>query len=277
MTTTAPMLPRPATLTRAVLLFALLVPVWFTGCLSPVRRLNAPQVLTAPYPVQGERVWAVVPLRNESGTTAANAMRISDTLVAHLTQVDGIAAVPLNRTIGAMQALGFNSIDSAAQALALARMIGADAIVLGSITAYEPYEPLRLGLTLGVFSVAPEIIGAGAEPAPTDDQIAFRKASTDRTLDGSSDIAQPLSAVAAVFDADNHAILMDLRRFTTGRHDETAALGWEAYTRSMGRYSEFVCFRTIELLLGAEARRLAAAGTPPPPADSEGSNLTSAR
>ncbi len=276
MTTAAPMLPRPATLTRAALLLACFVPVWCAGCLSPVRRLNAPQVLTAPYPVQGERVWAVVPLRNESGTTAANAMRVSDTLVAHLTQVDGIATVPMNRTIGAMQALGFDSIDSPTQALALARVIGADAILLGSITAYGPYEPLRLGLTLGVFSIAPEIVGQGTSSAADDDQIAFRKASTDRTLGGSGDIAQPLSAIAAVFDADNHAVLMDLRRFATGRHDETASLGWEAYTRSMGRYSEFVCFRSIELLLGAEARRLAAASTPPP-ATSEGSNLTSAR
>src|SRR4051812_20156380 len=68
-------------------------------------RLTSPSVIVAPYdPSRGEVLWAVVPLRNESGTSIVNVGAMSDKLVNAAEEVRGIRCVPLNRTIQAMQA-----------------------------------------------------------------------------------------------------------------------------------------------------------------------------
>ena len=47
-----------------------------------------------------------------------------------------------------------------------------------------------------------------------------------------------------------------VKRYATGRVDRDSAMGWEVFTRSMDRFTDFACFRSSELLLLAESQRL---------------------
>src|SRR5262249_27350631 len=115
--------------------------------------LVPPEVLVSPYDTSaGDVLWAVVPLNNESGTSAADALAISDRLVNKITEVEGLAAVPMNRTMAAMRALGMPAVRSASDARYLAEALGADGIIVGTITSYDPYNPPKVGLALALFA-----------------------------------------------------------------------------------------------------------------------------
>lgn len=233
-----------------------------TGCYSLHRHLETPATLTAPYKAPGERLWAVAPLRNESGVGVIDPLTVSDRLVSQLSEVNGISALPMNRTLAAMRALNLGSIDTPAQAMALARTLKADAVVVGSITAWNPYQPLQIGLNLGVFSDSKTMLPDRDESVTAEELLEFRKARTDSPA-AYGPAPGPLSAVSVMLDADNHAVLTDVKRYATGRVDRDSAMGWEVFTKSMARFTDFACFRSTELLLLAEAQRLAA----PPEAD----------
>ncbi len=225
------------------------------GCYSRHRRLENPLTLTAPYAAPGERLWAVAPLRNESGVGVIDPLSVSDRLVSQLSEVNGISALPMNRTLAAMRALNLGSIDTPAQALALARTLKADAVVVGSITAWNPYQPLEIGLNLGVFSDSPAMQPGRDESVTAEELLEFRKARTDSPA-AYGPSPGPLAAVSVMLSADNHAVIADIKRFAGGRVDHDSALGWEVYTKSMARFTDFACFRSSELLLLAEQQRL---------------------
>ena len=213
--------------------------------LSP-RRDPMPVGLKAPYGNQGDVIWAVAPLRNESGTSLARELALADTLRNQLTEVRGIAALPVNRTINAMRALKMGAVDTPADARRLAAALDADAIVVGSITSWQPYHPPQIGINLVLFSAE------GAMQA-TLDPVAMITATTD--------IAQPqadaaLSAVSVQLDGASNDVRCHVHRYAEGRHDPTSALGAERYLKSMAEFEKFACFRATELLLEQERQRL---------------------
>lgn len=217
------------------------------GCQGP--SLTPPEALVAPYSTaQGTPVWAVAPLANESGTSVADAGMVSDALVAKLAEVRGLSALPLNRTLGAMRALRLDAIRSPAEARALAEALGVDGLVIGTITAYDPYEPPRLGLTLGLFT-------RDGRGGPQVDPESLRTAASERAVTAPGADAQ--TVVSDYADAANHEVLMDLRRYAEGRHDPNSALGWRRYTASMELFTEFAAHRAVSRLLEQERLRLA--------------------
>lgn len=254
MTSAPTMLQRGAA--RAITAIAVLVCLSIlAGCYSRHRRLENPLTLTAPYAAPGERLWAVAPLRNESGVSVIDPLDVSDRLVNQLSEANGISALPMNRTIAAMRALNLGSIDTPAQALALARVLKADAVVVGSITAWNPYQPLEIGLNIGVFSDSKTMLPDRDESVTAEELYEFRKARTDSPA-AHGPTPGPLSAVSVMLSADNHSVIADIKRYAGGRVDHDSALGWEVYTKSMTRFTDFACFRTSELLLFSEQQRL---------------------
>src|SRR5690606_19054749 len=101
-------------------------------------------------------------LRNESGTSAVDQLAISDTLVATVTQARGLRALPLNRVLDAMAALEMAHPQTPADLDRLARTLGADGVIVGSITAYDPYEPI-MGIALGLYARPGALEHAGSE------------------------------------------------------------------------------------------------------------------
>lgn len=227
-----------------------------TGCSSSGAKLKAPEVLASPYDTSaGEVLWAVIPLRNESGTTLFDPSDVSDKVVAAAAQVRGVRVLPLNRTIAAMRSLKIASVSSPADARRLAQEMGVDGIVLGSISQYDPYDPPKLGLSLALYTRPGAMDRRG--DARVDPRVLSVQPTDYNPFPGSSFTDAPASVVSEYLDGKNHQVLMDLKRYAEGRHDEHSALGWRRYLASMDLFSEFAAWRAVGGLLGHEWLRLA--------------------
>jgi len=227
---------------------------WGGGCAAKPE-LTAPQVLLSPYPSSAPPntpLWAVAPLRNESGTTVADTMAMADELVAQLQQTRGLTAIPMNRVINAMRSLGMRDVATPADARTLAQALGVDALLVGSVTAWDPYDPPRVGLTLGLFGRGPTLVPGGEGGIDARD---IQRSATERLPSRFDD--RPLSVIVAHFDARNHETLMEVQRYAAGRTDTQSPLGWRTYTANMDQYTQFVAFQSLGELMDAERLRLA--------------------
>ena len=222
------------------------------ACSRNRMNLQPPTVLSSPY-AERDLIWAVAPLANESGVSIVNELSVTDELVNAITEVNGLTALPVNRTLEAMRALGMPGVRSPGEARALARALGADAIVVGSITGWYPYDPPRLGMNLAVYPRTKAMDVGAIDP------VKLSQATTDSQITPGPGSELPVVGVAQYFDASNHIVVADVRSYAVGRTDQRSAMGDEIYTKSMERYTQFVCFRMVELLLDKERSRLTVA------------------
>jgi hypothetical protein len=202
----------------------------------------------------GSVLWAVVPLANESGTTIVDPLRVTDALTNRITETRGLTALPVNRTIGAMRTLGLTQVTSVADARAIAKALGVDGVIVGSITGWDPYDPPKVGLSLALFAREGRLRTGDQWLDP----VALEMSFTDQAMLPAALIGQePTTVVAGHLDAANHETLMEVRRYAEGRHDYDAALGWRRYTASMDLYTDFAAYWAIRGLLDEERLRLA--------------------
>ena len=216
-----------------------------------------PQTIVAPYDVGRDVVIAVAPLRNESGASSVDELSVSDRLVEALTQVEGLVALPINRSVGAMRSLKIERVTTPADARQLAQQLGADGVIVGTITSWDPYDPPRLGLSL-VLHARTSVLRAQSTNALVD-PLALQRAASDVGLTVSRDSDLPVSAFAEVVDGSNHDVLMDVKQFAKGRHDPNTAMGWKIYTKSAMRFAQYVSHRAARSLMDSERQRLARA------------------
>lgn len=225
------------------------------GCHRP--SLVAPGTLTSPYDTsRGEALWAVVPLRNETGTTVFEVGELTDAVVRACQQIEGIGCLPQNRVIAEMRGLGMSSITTPEEAAALAGRLGVNGLIVGTVTAYDPYDPPVLGLALSLES------GAAGRSGGDLSIDALRGSASESGGDGLTarfDSA-PSASVSVVFDGRNHATKMELRRYATGRHEPGHARGWEQFLTSMPLFTEFAAHSAVGRLLDQERLRLARSG-----------------
>jgi hypothetical protein len=233
-------------ITFAVMLFAL------TACSTNRGEvLTAPQPLIAPYnSPQGEVTWAIVPPRNESGTTTLDPLTVGDALVATCEEIRGVRTVPLNRTIAAMQDLKLGSISTPAQAQLLAETMGVDAVLVSTITAYDPYMP-EMGLAVALYA-RPGAMYPTEVPTQQDPRLLSRQTTDDALIKSASFGNKPVSAVSNHLSGRNHQVQADVMTYAAGRQRGTSALGWKRYLASMPDFQLFVCYRTINLVLNQE-------------------------
>ncbi len=240
-------------LVAAVLLASLGV---LSACASrPKDPLVMPRVLAAPYSAEGGEVtWAVVPLRNESGISTVSGQAMGDKLVAAAEEVRGVRCVPLNRTLLAMRALEMTSVRSPADARKLAEVLGVDGVLVGSITAWDPYTPV-IGLSVALYARPGAALGQQPVLGPRD--------VSTRTTDGPGRGGipdGPLALASEHMDAKNNAILLDVQAFGEGRQNGPSALGWRRYLESMDLYSEFAAYRIVDEIVRSEWIRVGASG-----------------
>lgn len=227
----------------------------FLGVLaSCAPKYTTPGLLTSPYAGgAGEVVWAVAPLRNESGVSIVDELAVSDALVNEAQQVRGVSVLPINRSLAAMRAIRLPYVNTPTEALALAKALGADGILVGTVTAYHPYDPPTLGLTLALYSASPSM---HMPPIPQVDPVRLQSAPRETASPAPSIPQQPLAAVSRVFDASNGETREAVRIYAAGRHDPVGPLGWKRYTASMALYAKFACFEMTRQLLDEERARL---------------------
>lgn len=234
---------------------------------APPAEHQTPRNTVAPYDTsRGEVLWAVAPLRNESGVSLFEPSELTDKLIAAAEEIRGVRTVPQNRTLQAITALNMKGIASAADAKRLAEALGADAILVGTITAYDPYTP-KLGLTVGLFArpgaMMPEAAGGL-------DARRLATATTDSAAapSGRSPNA-PLAMVSTHLDGKNHQVQLDLKRFATGRSPANSPLGWKRYLASMDLFGEFASYQVVSELMQSEWLRVGKPEHPGPAVPAE--------
>jgi hypothetical protein len=221
--------------------------------------LEAPTTARSPYAFgQTSAIWAIAPLRNESGTSACDPLEISDKVAQAVGQVRGLRALPLNRTLEAMRALEMAAVNSPEDALKLASELGADGIVVGSITAYDPYNPPTIGLNLVLIGRPGRLERKDSKPM---DPMELRYQSQGSKVAATT--AWPtnrLSTISVVLDGKNNQVLGDLRTYAMGRSEGRSALGWRRFLASIDFYAEFAAWHSVSTLIEEEWLRLARPG-----------------
>ncbi len=223
------------------------------GCGKPRPAvLPAPRLLS-PY---GERqVWAVAPLRNESGSLQADGVKMADRIAQQLERVDGIDVLPVSRVLAALQSMGLDGgVSSPSDAMRLRQVLGVEGLVVGSLSAFDPYDPPKIGLSLELYS-------APHRPEPTFSIRELSRAGVEDAARPPDRVAtgQPVSVVSLHFDAADPETNSLLRQYAVGRGRETAAYGLtdeRLYRISMDLYTEFVSYAASSRLLRAEKVRV---------------------
>ncbi len=250
---------------QVMLMIALLL---LGGCVAQEPRGS--DALVSPY--QQGRVWAVAPLRNESGSLQADGLAMADRLQRQLENATNIDVLPVNRVLRAMELLEMPFVETPADAARLMQTLGCDGLIIGTITAYDPYDPPKLGLSIELFD------GGRAQSLDDLDVRQLTRAATgDQTHPYATGSSRPMSrhegvasGVSAFFDAASGDVRNKLQVYGGNRggpdwHPE----GWHRYRISMDLYSEFVTYVMSWRLLHAEKRRLAQhISTIPPQANS---------
>jgi len=218
------------------------------------------QTPAAPY--EQRQVWAVAPLRNETGSQYADGVAFADDLTHQLTVIHGIDALPVNRVLAAMAAMRLDAVTSKEQALALRDALGVDGLIVGSLTAWDPYDPPKIGIAVELYVDpihpsrsfdARQLTWAATEDGATPDQRYRRE-------------DQPVSTVAAYYDAADPDTRDHLDHFGKDRGKDDGKYRHHArlYRISMDLYSEFVSHMVCSRLLEAERVRTTPTDGPQP-------------
>jgi len=137
---------------RVVLLaLASLLPLWVSGCALVPHKLHEPQFHN-PWPQL--RKVAIGPFYNLSENPTVDQDQFAQAYYSELQQIPGFEVVPVGVTRRAMQMHGIFG-QSGEDFQRLARILGVDAIVVGSVNDFSPYYPPRLALTVRWYAANP--------------------------------------------------------------------------------------------------------------------------
>ncbi|MGE0756639.1 MAG: hypothetical protein AB7F89_28170 [Pirellulaceae bacterium] len=131
------------------------------GCSAIPDIVQQPQYHN-PFP-QLSRV-AVLPFYNQSAEATVDSEQVALSYAAELQAIPGYEVVPVGVAKQALFAAGVEprtGEDFQLLAQAMGRLLGVDAIVVGSITEFSPYYPPRMGLTVRWYAANP-----GFHPIP---------------------------------------------------------------------------------------------------------------
>ncbi|QNN24627.1 hypothetical protein HED60_20905 [Planctomycetales bacterium ZRK34] len=224
------------------------------GCDLFPKRIEQPRQYASPYPAP--KLWAVAPFRNESGTSIVDPARFADHVTQQIQQTPGITIVPVNRVIAAMDAMDMTAVTSLDTAMKLMGALQVDGLLVGTITAWDPYEPPKIGAIMQLY--ARQLPGGGTAL----DSRQLTLAGTDPALPGLTAYRQPIATASGHFDAANGAVLQRLTNYARGRAPDDSAAGWRRYLINMDLYSEFVSHELMRRLFAAEWERLHAGVKP---------------
>ena len=237
---------------QIVLLLTVMVgaaPLWFAaGCTVPT------PVVRPESPYAGRRVFAVAPFRNESGSAHADGVRVADRFAAELARVRGLDTLPVNRTLDTMAGLGLTDVSSVDDARRLLAALGADGLVVGSVTAYDPYDPPVLGLAVELYlGGADDRRPDGPDPRALQRAGRLPDAEADRRRRADPGPASAIAGHYAASDPDTDALLT---AYAVERGpDGTGEMTRRRYRGSIDLFTEFVGFQLTERLMDAERRR----------------------
>jgi len=214
------------------------------GCTSKKPALYGREAPTY-LPGMVRQVWAVAPAVDLSGQPQVDPILQADLLYLQLQQVQGLTVIPVNRVIEVFATLRLDRIQSEAQAALVCDLLDADAILIPTVTAYDPYNPPKLGASLQLFRKP------GAYSRPTNiDPYELSRAATPGPADGITPISGAVQAVG-IYDAANGSVREKLESYAAGRNEPGGPMGPREYMMSMDRYVGFVYHDLIRELLSS--------------------------
>lgn len=221
------------------------------GCGAPPAALMPPNTITSPYnSLRGDVLWAIVPPRNESGTSVVDEQAVGDAIAAAVMEIRGVTALPINRTLEAMRALEMSEVSSPEHVRRLAQVMGVDGVLVGSISAWDPYNPPAIGLSLALYARS-GAMGSLDEGAL--DPKRLSEAATDADFLAHSNFeSTPVSVASEHLDARNHQTKLFVKEYAQGRSDSPSALDWHIYFASMDLYTRFAAYHTLRQLMENE-------------------------
>ncbi len=230
---------------------AVVLAILCLGCRGS-RTSSVERIYHNPYPLQ--RTLAVIPFRNLSGTDYLDVMAVTDEFATELQMIDRIQVVPVNRVLAALVELGMDNVASPQDAIALAQNLGADGVIVGAVTRYDPYQPPKVGMLVQMYSQQLQ-----APPNAQDDALHVnpgQMATQPKRLEmGKPTSLEPQSGVARIFDADQDAVIERIKRYARDRSGKRSPTGWKTYLTTR-KYLQFVSHEVIGELLAQEARCL---------------------
>jgi hypothetical protein len=220
-----------------------LVIVALIGCQSPPPPYGREAQLSFAAPRR--QVWAVAPAVNLSGQSGVDPLLQADIVYGQLQQVRGITAIPVNRVAEIYSSLHLEKIQSADQAALVCDLLGCDALLVPTVTLYDPYDPPKLGASLQLFR-KPSGYDRSQAPNP-------RELSRQATPGDSESLPPPSGGrdfrqAVGMFDASNGSTRDALNFYASGRNDPTGPLGAKAYRVDMDRFCGFAYFSLIRKL-----------------------------
>ncbi len=200
-------------------------------------------------------VIAVVPFLNQSGSENLDVMAVTDEFYTELQQVTGgLQVIPVNRVLAALTKLGIKNVSNPDEVMMLAGQLGADAIIVGTVTRYDPYQPPRMGMALQLYHREK----ADKENISHVDPGGIARRGRAFEMPGGVPL-QPEAMVVRIFDADRKEVIARIKKYTRHRQADTTPSGWRKFLTSRN-YLRFVCYEMIGELLAQEQNRLARMG-----------------
>jgi hypothetical protein len=219
-----------------------------SGCQKPVI-YGRPQELGLDQE-RGE-VWAVAPALNLSGQRDVDPLLQADIVYGQLQRVRGLTVIPVNRVAEVYNSLRIEKVQSAEQAAIVCDLLGCDALVVPTVTAYDPYNPPKMGASLQVFN-RPGSFSRQAASAIDVRELSRAAAPPP----GESLPKQPDTFIQAVgmFDAANGTTRDAVLAYAAGRNDPVGPMGPKEYFASMERYCGFVYYELIADVLSQKSK-----------------------
>jgi hypothetical protein len=210
-------------------------------------------ILYSPWP--GVKTLAVAPALNLSPSRDFDPLVVSDHLFEELQQVRGFSVLPVNKTLAAMQRAGIAHVDSGVAAQRLAEILGVDGLIVPIVTAYDPYQPPMIGMTLQLYGTEAARSNVQGPPSGTATEPMARQI-TGAPLESTVPVAaptevraEPVAEVSAVLNASNQTVLAELRDFARGRTNYESALQEDRFLADIDSYTRFVCHAMVRRLL----------------------------
>jgi hypothetical protein len=210
------------------------------GCAAKEKQYGRERQLTLPG--NQTRVWAVAPVINLSGQPGVDPLLQADVLYQHLQTVQGLTIVPVDRVAAVYSAVGIEQVQTPEQAKAVIDMLGCDALIVATVTQYDPYNPPKFGGALQLFEK-----DAGGRMPPPDPRELLRSGSPppEQAMPQDPQFVQ----VVGMFDAQNGTVRDALMAYAQGRHEPAGPMGLKEYFVNMDRFCGFAYHSLLESLL----------------------------
>ncbi|MFT3788606.1 MAG: hypothetical protein QM770_20945 [Tepidisphaeraceae bacterium] len=211
-----------------------------SGCASDGNKYPEEAYLVAPE--TGPRTIAIAPVINLSGQKQPDPLVEADIVFQQMQEVKGVTVVPVNRTVETFVALKMRQVESAEQAFIVCDALGVDALLVPTITGYDPYSPPKMIASLQLF-----VRRSYSRPKGVDVHELTRRATPGEmeSLPRNADFIQ----AAGAYDAANGSVRAQLAQYTRGRVDPLGPMGEREYLMHMDRYAQFVWHELIGDLL----------------------------